>query len=688
MATGDQSFAYRGTLNETAVDIANLDWSAMSDGLLGVHSGQLVPVTLATNQLSSSYSAPNLILSLSNPCVAPGSFTVNSGFTFGSATGLLRRDLGIVSSVSDGSSTDFLRGDMTWQPISASVRSLLSAASPLSYNSTTGIFSLPLSTSSDYLRGDGTWVNFTTTSRASISASSPLSYNSGTGVMSLPLSTSSDYLRGDGTWVDFVTSARASFTAGSGITIVSGVISNSATAPSYNYPLSITGSTVSLGYNSTNLRLTSNQLNTIQDIATSSSPTFVRLINTSECLTVGSGANQSVCIGGSVTSIGANLRNVFIGRAGSGSATGTRNVLIGIDCAPGITTGQYNTCLGDLCGYGITTGQRNVLIGANNAAASNPSYTTIVGMSSCAGSNVSAIGYQAGQQNTADANVFVGFESGYICTGTGSVSNVYIGSSAGRGLTSGTHSYNTIIGAAANRNASVNNYNVMIGAHSGHSVTTGSSNVLIGYYAGYFLTTQSNQLYIANSSTTTPLIQGDFSTKNLIINDNLACKKLAIGTAPSVAPTNGLSVQGGIVNDALTADRFVMTDGSKNLISSSFLEYSGSGNYTFTYGGGSTSVTCYWQAIGSTKFTYSFHLPLEISFTPSSSVTATLTMAHTAVNYLQGALQCRNGGNDVLGYWYMNAGSNVINIMPDGDNRTFFFSGSCKVYPVTITWMA
>ena len=42
----------------------------------------------------------------------------------------------------------------------------------------------------------------------------------------------------------------------------------------WNYPLSISSNAVSLGCNTTNLKITSNQLNTIQDIATTSSPTF------------------------------------------------------------------------------------------------------------------------------------------------------------------------------------------------------------------------------------------------------------------------------------------------------------------------------------------------------------------------------------------------------------------------------
>ena len=48
-------------------------------------------------------------------------------------------------------------------------------------------------------------------------------------------------------------------------------------ALTFSYPLSRSVNTISLGYNTTNLQLTANQLNTIQGIATSSSPTFAGL---------------------------------------------------------------------------------------------------------------------------------------------------------------------------------------------------------------------------------------------------------------------------------------------------------------------------------------------------------------------------------------------------------------------------
>lgn len=48
-------------------------------------------------------------------------------------------------------------------------------------------------------------------------------------------------------------------------------------ALTFNYPLTRSGNTINLSYNTNNLKLTNNQLNTIQNIATDSSPTFMDL---------------------------------------------------------------------------------------------------------------------------------------------------------------------------------------------------------------------------------------------------------------------------------------------------------------------------------------------------------------------------------------------------------------------------
>jgi hypothetical protein len=96
-----------------------------------------------------------------------------------------------------------------------------------------------------------------------------------------------------------------------------------------------------------------------------------------------------------------------------------------------------------------------------------------------------------------------------------------------------TGSYNTAVGAntlpfniGGSNNVAVGeqslygnvsgNDNVSVGKQSLYSNVSGSGNVSIGNAAGY-AETGSNKLYIANTSTLTPLIGGDFSTQELKI---------------------------------------------------------------------------------------------------------------------------------------------------------------------------
>jgi hypothetical protein len=134
---------------------------------------------------------------------------------------------------------------------------------------------------------------------------------------------------------------------------------------------------------------------------------------------------------------------------------------------------------------------------------------------------------------------------------TGGLGNVAVGNEVLNKLTTGNE--NTAVGfrtlynntsnlnVAIGRNAGYNNTsgsnNTFLGSNAGYS-STGSSNVFLGYQAG-FSETGNDKLYIANSSTSTPLIHGDFSTKTLTVNDYLATKyfKLTNGA------TNGYVLQ-------------------------------------------------------------------------------------------------------------------------------------------------
>ncbi|MFA6401710.1 MAG: hypothetical protein WCX31_08810 [Salinivirgaceae bacterium] len=128
------------------------------------------------------------------------------------------------------------------------------------------------------------------------------------------------------------------------------------------------------------------------------------------------------------------------------------------------------------------------------------------------------------------------------------------------GINNKTGAYNVAIGANAGFTNISGNNNVFLGGFSGYSNTggsnvfigksagysnTGSNNVFIGYYAGYN-ETGSNKLYIDNSSTTTPLIYGDFSTNLVNINGKLGIGITAANLTGFLSKNATLGVNGSI----------------------------------------------------------------------------------------------------------------------------------------------
>lgn len=77
---------------------------------------------------------------------------------------------------------------------------------------------------------------------------------------------------------------------------------------------------------------------------------------------------------------------------------------------------------------------------------------------------------------------------------------------------------NVIVGANAGTSITTGSNNELFGRYAGESLTTGSGNVFLGYQAGRTLTTESNRLVIANSSTVTPLIYGEFDNTLIRVN--------------------------------------------------------------------------------------------------------------------------------------------------------------------------
>jgi len=92
--------------------------------------------------------------------------------------------------------------------------------------------------------------------------------------------------------------------------------------------------------------------------------------------------------------------------------------------------------------------------------------------------------------------------------------NTCIGIGACLGLTSGAH--NVSLGYQALRANQTGSGNVVVGCQAGYQAA-GDGNVMIGYQAGYN-ETGGNKLYIANSSTSSPLIYGEFPNVRLNVN--------------------------------------------------------------------------------------------------------------------------------------------------------------------------
>lgn len=121
-----------------------------------------------------------------------------------------------------------------------------------------------------------------------------------------------------------------------------------------------------------------------------------------------------------------------------------------------------------------------------------------------------AIGYKTLAATTTEpGNTAVGHEALSLTTGQ---LNTAVGRQALSKLKAGNA--NVAIGRQALINSETGEHNIAIGVQAGEGSLTNSNCVFIGYQAGKAETT-SNKLYIASSSTTEPLIWGDFQNKEL-----------------------------------------------------------------------------------------------------------------------------------------------------------------------------
>ena len=218
------------------------------------------------------------------------------------------------------------------------------------------------------------------------------------------------------------------------------------------------------------------------------------------------------------------------------NTSGQFNTAIGFSALANTTRASYNVAIGRLAMSGTST---NALI-RYNIAVGNLSLSSLTSGSSNVG-----VGYASLQDVTSGTeNTAIGTLSlQNVTTGR---ENTAVGNGTGIALTTGTE--NTMMGDDAGSSITTGQRNTLLGNQAGSSLNIGSANVFIGDSAGANETTGSNKLYIDNSSTTTPLIYGDFATNELRVNGELQVGNPATtgfefptvdGSANQVLRTNG-----------------------------------------------------------------------------------------------------------------------------------------------------
>ena len=257
---------------------------------------------------------------------------------------------------------------------------------------------------------------------------------------------------------------------------------------------------------------------------------------------------------------------------------GKYNSFMGYRAGFNNTSGQHNICLGHQAGYNISSGDYNTFIGTGSGF----NYTSI-GYNTCVGIN-------SGHYTlTGQGNTFLGCNSGWIFENGGG--NTLIGTDCGRGGNDGTYNpiaeastNNSMLGYKAGYYIEGGDNNSFVGAYSGFNNITGSGNVFLGSYAGYS-ETASNKLYIDNSSTTSPLIYGDFNTNILRFNANVGIN-IAPDESYSLKVSGNVYVSGNINAGSVTGDLTGNVTGNVNgLTMGKIYRDNSTGSLVSTFGG-------------------------------------------------------------------------------------------------------
>ena len=165
------------------------------------------------------------------------------------------------------------------------------------------------------------------------------------------------------------------------------------------------------------------------------------------------------------TAAGTNAGDSFSG------TSAVNNSLFGYDAGTAITSGDDNTCVGYKAAPALDTGEKNIVLGSNSALALEGGSRNVV------------LGYEALKLSTgAYAGIYIGYQAGKEMTnGAG---NVVIGNQSGTHTTSAAGS--VFIGDSSGQNVYTGDNNICIGKNTfgGNSM---ANNILMGYRAGGFM---------------------------------------------------------------------------------------------------------------------------------------------------------------------------------------------------------
>jgi hypothetical protein len=281
-----------------------------------------------------------------------------------------------------------------------------------------------------------------------------------------------------------------------------------------------------------------------------------------------------------------NNENVFIGKySGITNTGGSQNTATGFESLQNNIDGDYNTALGNKALESNIAADGNTALGysslnKNTSGQSNTASGTLSLYKNSSGSDNTATGTQALYNNlTGESNSAFGYQALYRNDGN---RNTAFGSQALEYQQDGNN--NTAIGYEAGKGASTHNK---------------SGGVFIGYQAGKN-ESGDNKLYIENSSSSSPLIGGDFAADEVYLNGDVG-----IGTD---SPTAELDVNGQVkaaeleVNGpAVVNGQIQITGGNPGPNKVLTSDAGGTASWATTGGGGgflTNMATSYMNAMG------------------------------------------------------------------------------------------